>query len=103
VLGKLGDDPRDERLERRVPAIFGRISGAMPLDDPSEITRLGRPKNDADPVCLVAQHSADLAHRADEPSSLTVVQRRKQRVDCACLKPVEFVDARRPFSVNRTT
>jgi hypothetical protein len=75
--GKLGDDPRDERPERRVPAVFGRISGDMPLDDPPEITRPGRPKNDAGPARLVAQHSTDLAHRADEPSSLTVVKRRK--------------------------
>jgi hypothetical protein len=49
----------------------------VPLDDPAEITRLGRPKNDVAPGRLVAQRSADLAHRGDEPSSLTVVQRRK--------------------------
>jgi hypothetical protein len=37
-----------------------------------------------------ARHSADLAHRRYEPSSLTVVQRRKKRADFARLPAVEF-------------
>ena len=64
----------------------------MPLDDPPEIARLGRAKNEAGLARLAAQHPADLAHRADELGSLTVVERRQQRVDRACLQPVEFVE-----------
>jgi hypothetical protein len=69
----------------------------MPLDDRPETTRLGRPKNDAGPARLVAQHSADLAYRADASSSLTVVQRHKQRIDCTCLQPVQLVE--RPSAI----
>ena len=102
TLAELGDDPRDQRLERGVPAVFGRISCAMPLDDPPEITRLGRAKHEALPARLAAQHPANIAHRTDELGSLIVVQRRQQGVDCACLQPVEFVEGR-PWSVRRTT
>ena len=39
VLGELGDDLRDERLEARVEAVLARVEGAVALNDPAVLAR----------------------------------------------------------------
>jgi hypothetical protein len=37
--GEAGDDLGDEPLERHVPAVLGRVDGAVTLDHPAEVAR----------------------------------------------------------------
>jgi hypothetical protein len=46
VLGVVGDDPGDERLERLVPAVLLRVERAVALDDPAEVPRTGWPEDE---------------------------------------------------------
>src|SRR5262245_11051597 len=47
AFGEVGDDARDEGLERRVPAILRRVPVAMPLDHPAQVAGRGRAKKEA--------------------------------------------------------
>ncbi len=37
ILHELGADLGDERLERDVPSVLGRVKRAMPMDDPANV------------------------------------------------------------------
>jgi hypothetical protein len=41
VRAVVGDDASDQRLEGDAPAVLGGVAGAVPLDDPTQISRFG--------------------------------------------------------------
>jgi hypothetical protein len=88
AFSEVGHDARDQRLERRVPAVLGRVSVTVPLDHPAEVARPRRAQDEAAPPRFVTQRAANPPHRGDEFGSLTVVERRQHGCDRACLQLV---------------
>jgi hypothetical protein len=79
LLGEAGGDPRDQHLERLVPAVLARVELAVALDHPSQVAGSQPAHHDRARAGRVAEQAGDRRRGRDQAPLAAVVELREER------------------------